>query len=134
MTTQPIEFNPASLTIWSAQREQPWAVPYAKKHWVNGAEGQLKHALLHASKSLGKIATIIEHLDHSEKSWLSDDELIAVADCAADLVSAALRIGNVVGHSIAHALVRRVREKNGNGYGEPLPENQRARFGAMICR
>lgn len=128
------KLNSNELTIFRAQMEQPWAVPYARKHWVNNAEGQLKHALLHATKSLGKISTIVEALDHSEASWLSDEAMATITDCAADLLSAALRIGNVVGGSVAHALVRRVREKNGNGYGEPLPENQRARFGAMICK
>lgn len=127
-------FEAFRLTVYAAQTEQPWSVPYASKHWVNNAEGQLKHALLHACKSIGKLSSIIEHLDHDEKSWLSDAELDSVADYAADLVSAALRIGNVVGRSIAHRLVSRVRDKNGNGYGEPLPENQRARFGAMLCR
>lgn len=124
-----------NLTIYKAQTEQPWAQPYGQyKHWVSNSEGQLKHAILHAQKSLGKIATIVESLDHSDSQWLSDENLAAVGDLSADLVSAALRIGNVVGHSIAHALMRRAREKNGNGYGEPLPENQRARFGAMICK
>lgn len=123
-----------TLTLWEAQIEQPWARPYGNKWYVKNSEGQLKHTLLHASKTLGKISTIVEGLDHSERSWLSDAELDEVGDMAADLVSAALRIGNVVGRSVVHALVRRVKEKNGNGYGEPLPENQRARFGAMICK
>lgn len=122
------------LTLWEAQLEQPWSLPYGEfKHHVRNCEGQLKHALLHANKTLGKIAVIVERLDHSENQWLSDAELGEVGDMAADLVSVALRIGNVVGRSVVHALMRRVKEKNGNGYGEPLPENQRARFGAMIC-
>lgn len=125
---------PKQLTLWDAQMQQPWAQPYSDRHWVRSHEGQLKHAVLHAQKSLGKVATVLEGLDHSERSWLTDEELDTVGDLAADLVSAALRMGNVVGRSVAHALIRRVKQKNGNGYGEPLPESQVARFGAMICK
>jgi hypothetical protein len=129
------QMDAKALTIWEAQLQQPWAVAYGQyKHEVTSAVGQLKHAIFHAQKSLGKLASILEKLDHSDSSWLSDEAMSEAGDLAADLVSASLRVGNIVGRSVAHSLVRRVKEKNGNGYGEPLPENQRARFGAMICK
>ncbi len=106
--------NPEQLTIMLAQQRQPWTVPYGRnKWWVVNDEGRLKHCLSHAQKSLGKIAAIIERLDHADNSWLLDAECDQVGDLAADLVSVALQIGTVVGRSIAHALVRRVVEKNG---------------------
>jgi hypothetical protein len=106
--------NPEDLTIATAQRHQPWTVPYGKnKWWVINNEGRLKHCLAHAQKTIGKIADIIERLDHSDKQWLSDDECDKVGDLAADLVSVSLQIGTTVSRSIAHALVRRVKEKNG---------------------
>lgn len=106
--------NPSELTIELAQREQPWTVPYGEgKWWVTTDEGRLKHTIAHAQKSLGKIASIVEALDHSSAQWLSDADEDSVVDMAADLMSAALQIATVVHRSLAHALIRRVTAKNG---------------------
>ena len=111
---QPDMPDPEDLTIYLAQTQQPWTVPYGKdKHWVTNNEGRLKHCLAHAQKTLGKLAAVVEGLDHSDESWLADSTCDVVGDLAADLVSAALQIGTVVSRSVAHALVRRVTEKNG---------------------
>lgn len=105
---------PEQLTLWQLQSLQPWTVPYAPhKHWVGGNEGRLKHCVFHAQKSLGKITAILERLDHRDEDWLTDLECDLVGDMAADLVSTALQIGTAVSRSVVHALVRRVKEKNG---------------------
>lgn len=123
--------DPQTLTLFKAQTAQPWTVPYGvNKWWVTNNEGRLKHCLFHAQKSLGEIARIVERLDHLERSWLTDDECDRVGDMAADLVSTALQIGTVVSRSIAHALVRRVTEKN----GVPLDEKGGTYGRALICR
>lgn len=123
--------NPEDLTIFEAQRRQPWTVPYGKhKWWVVSDEGRLKHCLAHAQKSLGKIADIVERQDHSDQPWLSDEDCDAVADMAADLASVALQIGTVVCRSVAHALVRRVVAKNG-----VLLDPKGGTYGrALICK
>lgn len=118
MTTETVNYdelvNPESVTLYRAQCEQPWTVPYgANKWWVTNDEGRLKHCLTHAGKTLGKIATVIETLDHADRQWLTDEECDQVGDMAADLVTVALQIGTAVSRSVAHALVRRVRSKNG---------------------
>jgi hypothetical protein len=106
--------KPEELTIMLAQQQQPWTLPYGiNKWWVTNDEGRLKHCLFHAQKTLGRIATLIERFDHTDNSWLSDAACDEVGDLAADLVSQALQIGTMVSRSIAHALVRRVTEKNG---------------------
>lgn len=106
--------KPEELTIMQAQCEQPWTVPYGRdKWWVTNDEGRLKHCMAHAQKTLGKIAAIVERLDHADRSWLNDNECDEVGDLAADLLSVALQIGTTVSRGIAHALVRRVTEKNG---------------------
>lgn len=106
--------KPEELTIDLAQRQQPWTVPYGQdKWWVVNDEGRLKHCLAHAQKSLGKIADVIESLDHQDRAWLTDAECDKVGDLAADLVSVALQIGTAVSRSVAYSLVRRVMEKNG---------------------
>jgi hypothetical protein len=112
MTTETV--NPETLTLYRAQREQPWTVPYGEnKWWVTNNEGRLKHCMAHAQKTLGKIATVIERLDHENRQWLTDEECDHVGDMAADLVTVALQIGTAVSRSVAHALVRRVVAKNG---------------------
>jgi hypothetical protein len=119
------------LTIFQAQTEQPWTVPYGEnKWWVTNNEGRLKHCLAHAQKSLGKIAAIVEKLDHENHQWLSDAECDAVGDMAADLVSVALQVGTVVSRSVAHALVRRVTEKN----GAPLDPKGGTYGRALVCK
>lgn len=106
--------DPKDLTLFQAQNEQPWTVPYGRlKWWVTNDEGRIKHCLAHAAKSLGKIASEIEALDHDDSGWLSDDAEDRIADMAADLVSVAMQIATVVHRSVAHALVRRVVAKNG---------------------
>jgi hypothetical protein len=112
MTTETV--NPETLTLYRAQREQPWTVPYGEnKWWVTNNEGRLKHCMAHAQKTLGKIATVIERSDHENRQWLTDEECDHVGDMAADLVTVALQIGTAVSRSVAHALVRRVVAKNG---------------------
>lgn len=106
--------DPEQLTLYEAQVRQPWTVPYGEgKWWVVTDEGRVKHCLFHAQKSLGKIAAVVEAFDHRPDTALSDEDCDAIADMAADLVSAALQLGTAVRRSVAHALVRRVREKNG---------------------
>ena len=105
---------PDDLTLYRAQCEQPWTVPYGREQWwVVTDEGRLKYCLAHAQKTLGKIASVIEQLDHADRNALIDEECDHVGDMAADLVTVALQIGTAVSRSVAHALVRRVVEKNG---------------------
>lgn len=124
------EADPRQITLFRAQCEQPWTVPYGEnKWWVTNNEGRLKHCLAHAQKSLGKIAAIVERLDHVNQQWLSDAECDEVGDMAADLVSVALQIGTTVSKSIAHALARRVIAKNGK-----LFDRKGGTYGrALIC-
>ncbi len=123
--------NPNELTLYRAQCEQPWTVPYgANKWWVTNNEGRLKHCLAHAAKTLGKIATVIENLDHQDHQWLSDEECDQVGDMAADLVTVALQVGTAVHRSVAHALVRRVIAKNGKVF-----DSKGGTYGrALICK
>lgn len=119
------------LTIQQAQRNQPWNVPYsagvqaAADHV--GTEPLVPHILgthtvLHAIKSLGKIAAVYEardHRDDPERYGVSDRN--AIRAMAADLMTAALRFANLEGFDLAEALVERVAEKNGGADFGPLP-------------
>lgn len=136
------------LTIKQAQKNQPWAVPYSagvQTAAVPGVDdagrtigGDVPHILgthcvLHAIKSLGKIAAVYEARDHDalaappfgpEGDYPSH---LAIRAAAADLMNAALRFANLEGFDLAEALVERVKEKNGAGFGlitfyEPDPE------------
>lgn len=128
------------LTIKQAQEKQPWTVPYSEG--VQDAAHPLKfpdhehdergvphilgtHCVLHAVKSLGKIAAVYEARDHEDGATRGGDtpgmrELNRRAEIrkmAADLMTAALRFANLEGFDLAEALVERVKEKNGADFG-----------------
>ena len=105
--------NVENLTIHYAQRNQPWTVPYPRAFTDSGVPHILgSHVILHAAKSVGKMATVFEALDHTLSPETS--EQIEVLRCmSADLLTAAMRVANLYGFDLARALVERVEEKNG---------------------
>lgn len=116
--------NPKTLTIHHAQKFQPWTVPYAAGIDV-AAEGLVPHILathtvLHAAKSLGKMASVFEALDHSRSvgipgtsEAMTVQQKEVVRAMSADLLTAALRFANLYDFDLAAALVERIEEKNG---------------------
>lgn len=125
------------LTIAQAQQNQPWTVPYSEgvdraanpakfpdhEHDEIGVPHILgSHCVLHAAKSLGKIAAVYEARDHDQGGhWQSVDEESRrkeIRRMAADLMTATLRFANLEGFDLAEALVERVQEKNGTDFGE----------------
>lgn len=117
--------DPTKLTITHAQIHQPWTVPYAAAIDVAAKDGTIPHILgshtaLHAVKSVGKLAAVFEELDHSRdvgvpgtSESITADQLETIKAMSADLVTAALRFGNLYGFDVATVLVERVAEKNG---------------------
>lgn len=108
--------DPGKLTIRGAQAAQPWTIPYSKG--VDAASKDLvphilaSHAVLHAAKSVGKLAAVFEALDHKPFS-LSSTQVDDVVAMSADLMTIALRFANLYDFDLARALVDRVQEKNG---------------------
>lgn len=105
----------SQLTIRFAQVNQPWTVPYSggvliasDAHVPHILES---HAVLHAAKSVGKLAAVFEGADHGRPV-----DVGLISDMAADLVTAALRLANLCDFDLATALVERVQEKNGVGF------------------
>lgn len=113
-----------TLTIQHAQDFQPWTVPYSAGIDV-AARGLVPHILashtvLHAVKSVGKLATVFEALDHSRSTGeegksetITPAQLDTVQAMSADLLTAALRLANLYGFDLAKVLVDRIQEKNG---------------------
>lgn len=107
----------STLTISQAQYTQPWAVPYSQAFNYavkdNRSLGHLmgSHITLHAAKTVGQIAAVFEGLDHSGKS-ITDDHRKVLAEKAADLMTAAMRLANLYDFSLARVLVERSEEKN----------------------
>lgn len=144
------------LTIRQAQEKQPWAVPYsegvdAAAHGTDDSEGHGipelvphilgTHCVLHAAKSLGKIAAVYEARDHFDANPVHNPCAQAERDmiraAAADLMTAALRFANLEGFDLAEALVERVKEKNGTDFGpvpDQLPLGERAHNAGCSCR
>ena len=107
--------TPAELTILHAQTHQPWVVSYS-----NGVALAYQkdvphilgtHDVLHAAKTVGKLAAVFEELDHSGKP-LTLMQAEVIKDMAADLFTEALRLANLYNFDLATELVRRVEEKN----------------------
>jgi hypothetical protein len=115
--------DPAELTIFQAQHNQPWTVAYSPGVFSAMLDDVphilASHTVLHAAKSVGKLAGVFEALDH-RKQQITDAEIAVVGCMAADLVTAALRLANLYGFDLATVLCNRVKEKNGVGYAEVL--------------
>lgn len=123
---------PEDLTLRKAQRNQPWTLPYSSgvvfafQDTVPHILGT--HAVLHAMKSVGKLSSVFEALDHPEPGIPRDNsyqpgpaepnfvQLSMIADMAADLVVVALRLANLYDFDLEDVLVRRVIEKNAKGF------------------
>lgn len=128
------------LTLRTAQANQPWTVPYSDGV-VRAAETRevphilATHTVLHAAKSLGKLAAVFERLDHpaqgpcdqmTRAALPTTSERQTIEAMSADLVTAALRLANLYSFDIEDALVSRVVEKNGRGF-EPTPPEEPSR-------
>lgn len=111
------------LTIRHAQRHQPWTVPYSDNFVAatryTGPNGRYlmphlygAHTVLHAQKTVGKLAAVFEKLDHTGNE-IAAAQVREVAAMSADLLTAALRFANLYGFDLAEALADRVEEKNG---------------------
>lgn len=112
-----------NFTLQEVQQIQPWTVPYeagidkASKEFVPHILGT--HMVVHAMKTIGKIATIFEELDHSrnisiegKSEIMTSDQLQTLKNQSADLVTAALRFANLYQFDLGDVLVERVNEKN----------------------
>lgn len=106
----------SELTIEYAQANQPWTVAYSTSIALahNGLIPHIlaSHNVLHAAKSVGKIAAVFEELDHSGK-LISPEQIEMVKAMSADLLQEALRFANLLGFDLASIFVARVEEKNG---------------------
>lgn len=111
--------NPNDLTLSHAQRHQPWTVPYSRGVMYARDTDAVPHILashtvLHAAKSVGKLATVFEKLDHSNVTGaINGTDRETIEAMSADLVTAALRFANLYSFNLAEVLLRRIEEKNG---------------------
>ena len=115
------------LTIREAQRVQPWTVPYAegleqaRRHLMPHALAS--HCVLHAAKTVGKLAAVFEALDHPApgSTWAhsrpTDAQMATIRAMSADLMTEAMRFANLFGFDLATELLARQAEKNGSVAG-----------------
>ena len=114
----------SKLTINHAQNNQPWTVPYSAG--IDIASRELvphilaSHITMHAMKSVGKLATVFEALDHSrdvgeegKSEPITDEQISTIKNMSADLLTAAMRFANLYNFDLATILVERIKEKNG---------------------
>lgn len=117
--------NAEKLTIYHAQKYQPWTVPYNAAIDIAANNGSIPHILgshtvLHAIKSIGKLATVFEALDHARDTGvegksepITTEQIEVIKDMSADLFTAAMRFANLYGFDLAQTLTERIEEKNG---------------------
>jgi len=121
MQDGPRRVSAEELTFDYAQKNQPWVLEYAERqrHDVNAFRSPflVNHCVLHITKALGKIARVLEEVDHSNLGPVPDDDGVKTIVCAsADIVSSCMKICSIYGVSLARTLMDRVLEKNGVGY------------------
>jgi sugar phosphate isomerase/epimerase len=97
------------------QEHQPWTVPYTPEV-AACRERMAAHNVLHAAKTVGRLAAVFEDFDHG---GVLDTRTIS--DMSADLLSEALRFANLYGFDLESELRRRVAEKNGVSYPTEKP-------------
>ncbi len=113
--------KPEELTFDHAQNNQPWSIEYAhrNKHdtMTFRSPFMVNHCVLHITKALGKIARVLEEVDHSNLGPVPyDKDIETIVFAAADIVSSCMKLCSIYGYSLAAALMTRVKEKNGVGY------------------
>jgi hypothetical protein len=109
------------LTFKYAQENQPWTIEYAERNQYPAGKFRspfmVNHCVLHITKALGKIARVLEEVDHSNDGPVPlDDGVVVIVNATADIVSSCLKICSIYGYSMAATLMMRVKEKNGVGY------------------
>lgn len=121
------EVKMSELTIKQAQEKQPWTVPYspavdsAAKHGIPHILAS--HCVMHAVKSIGKLAAVFERYDHIDGGYsgtagpdYNHCEMETIKAMSADLVTAALRFANLYKFDLETVFKARVLEKNGVSY------------------
>ena len=102
-----------NFTLRHLQLHQPWTVPYSEEFDTsNAANGfrQVGHDVLHAMKSLGRIAAEVERADHGRERKLVG---VPFHEEVASVVMCALHIASIEGFDLGEAVVAFMEEKNG---------------------
>ncbi len=118
-----MKIDPDNLTFKHAQDKQPWTNAYAERNERKAEDFRspflVNHCVLHITKSLGKIATVLEDTDHSNLGPVPCDANVEIiVKATADIVNSCLKICTIYGTSLAYQLMQRVKEKNGVGYDD----------------
>ena len=106
------------VSIRDLQRRLPWTVKYSKD-FRNNPQGHkdFAHALTHVIKAAGKLAEIVDNLDHNKEPNAFGD----LEQYVSDLVVCALRMANtapdwenqVRPFDLQGAVIKRIETKNG---------------------
>ena len=101
-----------NLTIRDIQKQLPWTIKYSRDFRANPqSHKDFAHALTHLVKASGKIASIVDDLDHRRES----NELEGYEKYVADLVVCAIRMAKTspLPFDLHSAVIERIESKNG---------------------
>ena len=82
------------------------SVAYEETHWVASKtrKGKARHVLLHAAKTLGKLATVVEKWEHG----LSADEGVIAKEVVPELLMYALMLAREEGVNVEECFLARI--------------------------
>jgi hypothetical protein len=107
------------ITLREIQTRLPWTIKYSRDFRANPQPHKdFAHAVVHAQKALGKLAALVDDMDHDRDAALGD--AAGIDRYVADLVVCALRMANTMpGRTIdlERAVVDRIESKNGVSLG-----------------
>lgn len=100
------------MNLRELQTNLPWSIKYSQDYRLNPqSHKDFAHAVLHVTKAAGKLAAIIDDLDHRRDS----EDFGRIKDYLADLVICALRMANTTPGGVIdleRAVIDRIESKN----------------------
>lgn len=100
------------LTLDDLQKQLPWTIKYSR-HFKANPQGHkdFAHALIHTLKAAGKLAGIVDDIDHR----MDSTDFSGHENYVADLVLCALRMANTSPSpfNLHDAVIKRIETKNG---------------------
>jgi hypothetical protein len=105
------------MDIKTLQVRLPWTIKMSTDFRSNPqAHKEFAHALLHVHKAGGKLAALVDDMDHRREDALKPELRADVEKAIADLVICALRLANTVPNGpidLERAVIERIESKNG---------------------
>lgn len=137
-STSAPEPTAAELGLRQLQTSLPWTIKYSRDFRANPQPHKdFAHGLLHVNKAVGRLAELIDNMDHDRETAAAPDLRERYGQYVADLVVCALRMANTFPGGtldLHQATVDRIETKNGVKLGVDMLPCQRCGFTRCVCQ